>query len=172
MSRQTKIAAKSTRKEYYKYFAVLLLLAATATLMSTTVSFHWVDWFRWFAGGFLLLFGSFKLISYDTFLVTFRRYDSMAERYKFYNYIVPIIQVFLGICFILDIAPVLRNLVVLFIAAEGLFSVSGNLMRRGPSAHAVCLPGFLKLPLTTTLLFENVIMTFTIVLMFVAMITA
>lgn len=153
------IHAKSTKREYRKFLAVLIFIALSATLMSTLINFRPLDWIRWFVGSSLLVFGGFKLISYESFLEVFPRYDLIAHRYRVYALVYPFVQVVLGIMFILDMASGFRNVLTLAMAAVGLYGVTLALTHKGPSAHHTWLGHFLKLPMSTGFLFENLMLT-------------
>jgi hypothetical protein len=158
MTRNPHINAVSTRREYYKFAAVIIFICLVATLMSTLVTFRWTDWMRWFMGSFFLVFGSFKLIGYEMFVSMFPRYDLIAGRFKSYAYAYPLLELWLGVCFVLDIAPMLRDSIVLFIMVSGSIGVLRGLMQRGPTFHCVCLGNIIKLPLSTVTLFEDLTM--------------
>lgn len=160
----------TNRREFTKLFAIFFVLAAAATLMSTTVEFHWTDWMRWFMGGFFLVFGSFKLIGYEMFVQMFPRYDIIGRRYKLYNYLYPFIEIGLGVAYILDMAPLLRDSITLAIMLIGAIGVSKGLARRG-AFQCACLGGIIKLPLSTVTLLEDLIMAVMAALMILAMLT-
>lgn len=158
MARKT-IYAKSTKREYRKFLAVIIFIALCATLMSTLISFRFLDWTRWFVGSSLLVFGGFKLISYESFLEVFPKYDIIANRFRAYALVYPFLEVILGICFILDMISGFRNIVTFAMVASGLYGVVVALSHRGPTKEYTWLGQFLKLPLSTAILFEDVILT-------------
>lgn len=153
------IRASSTSREYWKFVGLLVFIAMASTLMSTLISFSWDSWLRWFMGGLLLVFGSFKLIGYENFVSVFPQYDLIAVRHPAYAYIYPVVEVLLGIFFVLNMAPWPRDVLALLIYAVGSFGVFQNLSKRGPTFYAVCLGNAIKLPLSTVMLFEDFIMT-------------
>ena len=161
------IVAETNKYEYRKFIAVMVFIILAATLMSTLISFRWLDWIRWQAGATLLIFGGFKLISYDSYLSVIPRYDPMAARYSWYGLAYPVVEVLLGICFILDIAPSFRHVIALFMVVVGLFSMVSNLSHKGPSTKNTWLGGLLKLPMTTAILFEDAYLTVLIVILMV-----
>lgn len=164
----TIIYAKSTKKEYRKFLAVVLFICVAATLMSTLISFRWEDWVRWFVGSSLLVFGGFKLISFESFLQVFPRYDPLAARYRWYSYFYPMMQVLMGIFFILDITFYFRYLVVFGLTGISLMGLYTNLDRQGPSSQNTWLGHFLKLPMSTALLFEDVMIVLAVLVLLVA----
>lgn len=159
MARRNVIHAQSTRREYRKFFAVIGFIALASLLMSTLISISLFDWVRWFVGSSLLVFGGFKLISYETFLEVFPRYDLIASRYRWYASIYPFLQVALGFCFILNLIPSIRYALTLIIMSVGLYGIYKSLQVRGPTADYTWLGNFLRLPLSTAILFEDAIIT-------------
>lgn len=161
------IYAKSTKQEYRKFLGVIVFILIATTLMSTLISFRFEDWLRWLVGSSLLVFGGFKFISFESFLQVFPRYDPLAARYRWYSYFYPIMQVLMGIFFILDITFYFRYLVVLIFTGISLMGMYTNLDRQGPSGQNTLLGHFLKLPMTTGLLFEDVVITSSVLILIV-----
>lgn len=126
---------------------------------------------RWFMGGFFLVFGSFKLIGYEMFVHMFPRYDIIGRRYKLYNYLYPFIEISLGVAYVLDVAPLLRDTVTLLIMSVGAYGVAKGLAQRGTSFHCACLGGVIKLPLSTVTLVEDIVMAVMAGLMILAMLS-
>ncbi len=151
------IKAVSSKKEYRKFLGVLFFIFLSAVLMSTLIQFRFFDFLRWFVGSFLLVFGGFKLISFDSFLQVFPRYDPLAARFSWYAYAYPIVEVLLGVFYILDLVPSLRYIVTFIMVAFGLIGMLTNLDRQGPSTENTWLGNFLKLPMSTAILFEDAI---------------
>src|SRR5690606_29058660 len=86
------VPAESSQREYLKLGGILLLIVICATVMSTVLGFDWQEWMRWFMGGFFVIFGSFKLIGYEMFIMMFPTYDPIAKRFPLYNYFYPFIE--------------------------------------------------------------------------------
>lgn len=162
------IQAESNKTEYRKFIAVFVFIFLASTLMSTLISFRWLDWMRWFVGTFLLLFGGLKLISYESFLEVFPEYDILAKRFELYAFAYPIIEVLLGVFYILDIAPGFRQLLTLAMVGTGLVGVMNGLLYKGPSSKHTWLGNFLRLPMTTAILFQDAILTVALLIIIVA----
>lgn len=161
------IRAKSTKKEYRKFLAVIVFIALAATLMSTLISFNIVDWIRWFVGSSFLVFGGAKLISYESFLEVFPRYDIIAHRWRAYAYAYPIVQLIVGIMFILDMATGFRNVLALAMVGSGLYSMVIALQHKGPTANHTWLGHAFKLPMSTVMLFEDAVLTVLLIIMII-----
>lgn len=134
-------------------------MALSATLMSTLINFNVVDWMRWFVGSSFLVFGGAKLISYESFLEVFPRYNIVAHRWRLYAMAYPIVELILGVMFILDMASGFRNIVAILMTGSGLYSLVVALQHKGPSANHTWLGQAFKLPMSTVMLFEDAVLT-------------
>lgn len=153
------IHAKSTKKEYRKFFGVLIFMAIAATLMSTLITFSVTDWIRWYVGGSMLVFGGFKLISLDSYSEVIPQYDPLAARYSWYSFVFPIIEVALGMFYILDVLPSVRYIITFIIFGFSLYGMYTNLQRRGPSRDNTWLGNIFLIPMSTAILAEDFIVT-------------
>lgn len=152
------IQARSDKREYRKFLGVLLFIAFSATLMSTLIRFHPLDWIRWYVGSMLLVFGGCKLISMDSFLQVFPRYDPLAAKFSWYSYVYPMVEVLLGMFYILNMFAGLRYVVTFIMVSFGLIGMVINLNIQGPSTHNTWLGNTFKLPMSTAILFEDTIL--------------
>lgn len=150
-------AVSSERKEYYKFFGILLFLALAAIAMSSLSGFNWEEWMRWFMGGFFIVFGSFKLIGIENFVIAFRGYDIIGSRLRPYAYLYPFIEILLGIFYTLNMLSIGRDTLTIVIMVIGAFGVS-KAINRHEKIQCACLGTIIKLPLTTVSLIENLAM--------------
>lgn len=164
---RTVIRAKSTKREYRKFLAVIIFIALAATLMSTLISFNIVDWVRWFVGSSMLVFGGAKLISYESFLEVFPRYNLIAHRWRIYALVYPFVELILGIMFILDMAPGFRNVLAIAMTGSGLYSLAIALQHKGPTANHTWLGHAFKLPMSSVMFFEDALLTVLLVIMII-----
>ncbi len=151
------VPAESTKKEYYKLAGVFLVIMLCATVMSTVLGFDWQEWMRWFMGGFFVIFGSFKLIGYEMFILMFPTYDPIAKRFKLYNYTYPFIELMLGFLYCANLYPLFRDTVTVVLLSVGAWGVL-KALPRGEAIRCACLGNVIKLPLTTVTLIEDVTM--------------
>jgi hypothetical protein len=159
MAKRTIIHSESSKREYRKFFGVLLFIFFAATLMSTLVTISLQDWLRWYVGSALLVFGGFKLISFESFLEVFPLYDPLAARFRWYNYMLPIVEVLLGLFYILDLIPSVRYILTFIIFGFSLMGMYTNLNHRGPTRDHTWLGKAFRLPMSTAMLFEDIIVT-------------
>lgn len=162
------VHAKSDRNEYLKLGGVYLVIAICATIMATVLGFDLQIWLEWFMGGFLIIFGSFKLIGYEMFIQMFPEYDPIARKSRWYTLVYPFIELFLGFLFVSNLLPVFRDVTVLVIFGIGAWGVYQYVVReRGQAIKCACLGNIIKLPLSTVTLIEDVLMAFLSVIMLI-----
>lgn len=153
------VHAESNRREWIKLGGVYLVIAVCATIMSYVLGFDLQIWLEWFMGGFFVIFASFKLIGYETFVMLFPQYDPIAARSKIYTMVYPFIELFLGFLYVANLLPIFRDLVTLFIFSIGAWGVLQYTKRsQGEAIHCACLGNVIKLPLSTVTLIEDVLM--------------
>lgn len=148
---------ESSRKEYIKFGGVILLLLLAATLMSGLTAFNIEEWSRWFMGGFFIVFGSFKLINYEMFVLAFSGYDILAKKNKIYAYVYPFIELLLGIFYVLNFLAVPRDIFTIIIMGIGAAGVIKAIMHKS-HIQCACLGTIIRLPLTTVSAVENITM--------------
>lgn len=151
-------SSQDKKPEYKKLALILAVIAVCATLMSFVLGFDWLIWMEWFMGGFLIIFGSFKLIGYEDFITVFPTYDPIAKRFQYYNYAYPFIELFLGFLFVSNLAPIFRNSVALLIFSIGAYGIMQKISSNSHDIKCVCLGNVIKLPLSTVSLLEDVLM--------------
>ncbi len=156
-SKPTVIRAETTKKEIAKLGAIFIFLCAVAGLMGTLDGFNAHESIRWFLGGFMILFGSFKLMGIEVFLRVFPLYDLIAQRFKPYKYFYPLLQIFLGMLYIAGLMSVLRDLITIVIGLSGAIGIVKVVAARGPIKLSY-LGKTIRLRYSTVSLLENTIM--------------
>ena len=154
-------------KEYWKFAGIILVIAISATLMSTALGFDWQEWMRWFMGGFFVFFGSFKLIGYENFLIMFPTYDPIAKRFKYYAYGYPFILLILGFMYSANLNSPERDIFTFIILSIGAIGIIKSIPK-GETVRCAYLGNFIKLPLSTVTIVENVTMSFMALTMIIA----
>lgn len=160
MQKQTAVVrAVPSRKENAKLAGIFIFLIVSATLMSTLHSFNGLEWIRWFMGGFLIIFGGLKLLGIEVFVKVFPLYDLIAKRFSPYKYIYPLLQVLLGMFFVMGAFPFTRNLVTIVVGLSGLIGMIKVVSNKG-AIRLSYLGTILRLRFSTVILIENVLMVF------------
>jgi hypothetical protein len=142
---------EGTPKEYAKFIAVLLLI----TLLAYGIyRFTALDFMPALMGVFFVIFALFKLLDLNGFVASYIGYDIVAKRFTSYAYLYPFIELGLGIAYLSN-APTSINWVTLFVTVIGSIGVGRELLRKS-HIKCACLGTYIKLPLTTVSLVEDV----------------
>ena len=149
------VLPKTNAKEYAKLLGILLFLSIAALGPSTIAGFDAGEWMRWLMGGFLIVFGSFKLIGFEMFIIMFPGYDIIAKKYMLYAWAFPFFEVLLGGLYILDLAGLVRDVTTIAITAIGSVGIIRAIRKSGP-IQCACLGNIIRLPLSTVSLLEDV----------------
>lgn len=144
-------AGEHSPKEIAKFIGVLVAIG----LASLVIHRGWTG----FMGVFFIVFAGFKLAGYQMFVEMFPTYDVVAERWPFYAKLYPFIELSLGLLYLINIAPMARDITTFTIMAVSSIGVARELKRRR-GIHCACLGNIIKLPLSTVSLVENVSMGF------------
>lgn len=161
------VQAEPSIKEYLKLVVIFVFLSISATLMSTLSGFNAVEWVRWFMGGFMIIFGGLKLMGIEVFIKVFPLYDLIAKRVSPYKYIYPMLQVFLGMLFLIGIFPTFRDSLTILIGLSGLIGMVSIISQRG-AVRLSYLGTILRLRFSSVTLLENSIMVVLAVIMLIA----
>ncbi len=144
-----------------KYLA--LILAFSVIVLWTIIHQSITGWsvhyaMHDFMGGFFLLLGTLKVISWNKFAESYQGYDPLAMKLPAYAYIYPAIEVFLGVMYQFRIGNELIwntiTVLILGIATVGIIKV----LRRKEVVKCACLGGLFSIPITWFTVFENVLM--------------
>lgn len=152
------VQPEASKREYQKLGGVFGVIVLAATIMSFVLGFDWQIWFEWFMGGFFIIFGSFKLIGYEMFIMMFPEYDPIAKRSKLYTYVYPFVELFLGFLYVANLLPLFRDIVTFVIFSISAYGVLQYTSKNPKGIQCACLGNIIKLPLSTVSLIEDVLM--------------
>lgn len=168
MKKQTAVVpAVSSKIEYLKLISIFLFLIISATTMSTLGGVNVLEWLRWFMGGFMLFFGSLKLMGVETFIKVFPLYDLIAKRIRPYKYIYPFLQIFIGMSFFIGSLDFFREAIVVLMSLASLIGITSVVSKRGAVRFSY-LGTILRLRFSTVVIIENTVMIVACLLMLIA----
>lgn len=146
--------SEASIKEYLKFAGIIALILVVSIVLSLP-GLELTAWMRHFMGVFFLIFAAFKLVDIKVFAYTFAGYDIIAKRVRAYAFAYPFIEALLGVLFLIDAIPVARNITTLVIMSVGAVGVYLEL-RKQSHIKCACLGKYVRLPLTTISLSEDV----------------
>lgn len=143
--------------EYIKFALVIFMVLVVSWFVGGPSLFS-TPYMMAVMGVFLIVFSSFQLIGYKSFVGMFPEYDPIAKLIPLYAYVYPFIGVALGALYLLDIGSMWRDGITAFIFIVGAVGVYLNIQKDGSRPHCACLGNIIKLPLSWVTFFEDVIM--------------
>jgi len=158
-----KFEGKNSKVPWYKsekfgklfpFFLAGILIVGT--ILSITYNFMIL-----YMGIFFIIFSLFKMPDWKGFVNAFSTYDIVAKHVKFYGHIYPLIELSLGVLFIVNYyqAFYLTQIAIftLIIMVIGSIGVGLKLLKR-EKFQCACLGTWINVPLTKVTLLENILM--------------
>jgi hypothetical protein len=123
---------------------------------------------RHFEGAFFVIFGMLKIINWRGFVNAYRMYDIVAKRSKLYAYLYPLIELALGIAYLMAFQLLMTTIITLILMVIGTIGIAKALMRKQKIICA-CMGAVFKVPMTTVTLVEDLLMGVMALLMIILM---
>lgn len=136
-------------------FTVITLFMLARQLIAG--SWHSMQAMSDFMAGFFLIFGAFKAIDLNGFVIAYKKYNLIAKHFTLYAYAIPFIQIGLGITYFFHIYPLLSNGINFVIMTLGCISIFIKIIKKEVIPCA-CLGTLFRHPLSLMSLFENALM--------------
>lgn len=133
------------------YTAVVLLIIGLLYVLQTT------GYMILFMGLFFIAVSLLKLADWKGFAQAFRAYDIIARRSQLYGYVYPLIELAIGIAYLLSFQIQAAAAVTFIVMAIGTAGVTQNLLRKNP-VRCACFGTLVNIPLTKFTFFEDVTM--------------
>lgn len=109
--------------------------------------------------GFFIGLSFFKFLDMKAFAESFSSYDPVAQKWLYYGYIYPCIELMLGFLFVANSALPLANTLTVVILSLTTIGVYRRLQSKS-QFQCACLGTSFNLPLSNVTIFENVFMIF------------
>lgn len=145
----------------FKDFLPLIIIFSIIGLITLThqlyYGFNTMDCMRIIMASFFLILGGFKIINLKGFAEAYHIYDLIAQRYYWYGYLYPFLEIGLGLAYLFSWRPYETNiftLILMLVSAIGVF----NELRKGKTIICACLGAVFKIPMTYVTLLEDLIM--------------
>lgn len=145
----------STYRPLVLVFAYILLVCLLIEWLAGAFVLH--RFMPHFMAGFFLTFSFFKLLDLSGFASSYAMYDLLAKRLPQYGYVYPLIELGLGIGYLVQGDSRLLNLITFVVMT---FSTIGVLIAvsRRQQIRCACLGAVFNLPMSTVTIIEDVLM--------------
>ena len=148
------VEPKSSPLEYFKLLGVFALILGITLASGARIS-DAQNLMRIFMGVFFTIFAIFKLVDLKMFSYVFASYDLLAKRLRTYGLIYPFIELTLGVLYLMGLGGFWRDIFTAGILLFGSIGIALKL-RTKEIVPCACLGKYIRLPLSTVSLFEDV----------------
>jgi Methylamine utilisation protein MauE len=155
-----------TIKDFLPLIIIFSLIMAITIIQQLYFGWNLRDAMRIFMAAFFIIFGFFKIINLHGFVNAYAMYDLIAQRYRWYGYLYPFLELGLGFAYLFKFFMPLTNmltLILMLVSATGVF----NELRKGKHIVCACLGDVFKLPMTYVTLTEDLLMALMALLMLI-----
>lgn len=149
-------------KSWFKTYKPILLIFGYITLVCFLVqlkngSFFWMEAMRHFMAGFFLVFSFFKFLNIKGFAESYAMYDIVAKKLPVWGYFYVVLELILGLAFLVDFNPFLTNWVTFIIMAISIIGVLETVINK-KVIQCACLGTVFNLPMSTVTIIEDLLM--------------
>lgn len=163
------VAVDSIDDTSYKPIYLIFGYLIAVNLLITMKNFQIEVFMANFMAGFFLIFSFFKMLDLKGFAEGYASYDIVAKRFFNYGYAYPFIELGFGIGYLLFSKSLFLNIIVfivMLISSAGV--IKAKLSKQ--SFYCACVGTFLKVPLGTLAIIENLTMTIMSLLMIIQLV--
>ena len=153
-----KLISKDWIKTYKPVLIIgLYIIGITLLIEINRSEFILENWMSNFMGGFFLVFSFFKFLDLKGFANAYFTYDIVAKRWYNWAYMYVLIELGLGIAYILKYHLVLVDIITLIVMLIGLWGVLQSILSK-QKIKCACLGTIFNLPMGTLTIIENMLM--------------
>ncbi len=134
-------------REYLKFAAVLASILLASLGLAYLRDWNIMGFMAHFMGVFFITFGVFKLVNLEMFVLTYRGYDIIAKRFRFWGWVFPFVELAIGVGYLLLGNNIWLNIATILITATASIGVIKELRRKSVMKCA-CLGTVIRLPLS------------------------
>lgn len=154
---QEQLSKKYTFKDFLPLIIIFLIIISFTLIRQWYMGWNFHNAMYDFMAAFFIIFGSFKIINWSGFADAYAIYDIIAKRSKAYAYIYPLIELFLGITYLIRWNLFVINIITLLVMIISSIGVAIELSKKR-AIPCACLGVVFKLPMTYVTLTEDLLM--------------
>ena len=153
--------AEQTKSWLETYKPILLIFAyitaITLIIQSKNEIFNPMEAMRYFMAGFFLVFSFFKLLNLKGFAESYTMYDVIAKKIPIWGYIYAVIELSLGLAFLINFNPLITNWITFIIMSISIIGVLQSVLNK-KKIQCACLGAVFNLPMSTVTIIEDALM--------------
>ncbi|OUD30443.1 heavy-metal-associated domain-containing protein [Flavobacterium sp. FPG59] len=152
---------EQTKSWFETYKPILLIffyiIIVTTLVQTQNTKFDFMQAMRHFMSGFFLIFSFFKLLNIKGFADSYVMYDVLAKKIPVWAYLYVIIELGLGIAFLINFNPILTNSLTVLVMSISIIGVLQSVLNK-KKIQCACLGAIFNLPMSTVTIIEDALM--------------
>lgn len=153
--------AEQTKSWFETYKPILLIFfyisLITVLIQLNNHHFDTMQWMQHFMAGFFLVFSFFKLLNLKGFAESYAMYDVVAKQIPVWGYVYALMELGLGIAFLINFNPLLTNSITLAVMSISIIGVLQSVLNK-KKIQCACLGAVFNLPMSTVTIIEDALM--------------
>lgn len=150
--------AKSWLETYKPILLIFFYISfVTILIQFKNENFNWTEAMQHFMAGFFLVFSFFKLLNLKGFAESYVMYDVIAKRVPVWGYVYAIIELGLGIAYLINFNPLLTNWITFIVMTISIVGVLQSVLNK-KKIQCACLGAVFNLPMSTVTIIEDGLM--------------
>lgn len=149
-------------KSWFETYKPILLIFFYISLVTVLVQlnnhhFDTMQWMQHFMAGFFLVFSFFKLLNLKGFAESYVMYDVVAKQIPVWGYVYALMELGLGIAFLINFNPLLTNSITFVVMSISIIGVLQSVLNK-KKIQCACLGAVFNLPMSTVTIIEDALM--------------
>lgn len=152
-------AEEKTWIEIYKPILLIFFYISLVTILIQfkNINFNWMEAMQHFMAGFFLVFSFFKLLNIKGFAESYVMYDVIAKKIPIWGYLYAVIELGLGIGYLVNFNPLLINSITFIVMFISIIGVLQSVLNKR-KIQCACLGAIFNLPMSTVTIIEDGLM--------------
>ena len=145
--------------ETYKPILLIFFYISLVTVLVQLNNHHFdtMQWMQHFMAGFFLVFSFFKLLNLKGFAESYVMYDVVAKQIPVWGYVYALMELGLGIAFLINFNPLLTNSITFVVMSISIIGVLQSVLNK-KKIQCACLGAVFNLPMSTVTIIEDALM--------------
>ena len=149
-------------KSWFETYNPILLIFFYITLVTILINFNFghINYtlaMQHFMAGFFLVFSFFKLLNLKGFAESYMMYDVIARRLPVWGYLYALIELGLGIGYLVNFNPLVTNTITFVVMSISIIGVLQSVLNKR-KIQCACLGAIFNLPMSTVTIIEDGLM--------------
>ena len=149
-------------KSWIEIYKPILLIFLYISLVAVLINFNFghINYMlvmQHFMAGFFLVFSFFKFLNLKGFAQSYEMYDVIAKKIPVWGYLYAIIELGLGIAYLINFNPLVTNSLTFLVMSISIIGVLQSVLNK-KKIQCACLGAIFNLPMSTVTILEDGLM--------------